>query len=447
MAAKMDPKSMAGDADRNLNAVPHAKSKPLYLTTKNPREAAYLAVLISLREGSFASELLDAWKQYEAPNPLDFKLAREIAFGTIRMALSLDFLAEKISKKQKLNLKAKEKVLMRTALYQFYYMDRIPPFAIVNETINIAKKYCHETFVRFLNASLRKISNEKPELPKGDSLNELSLRFSYPEYFVQELLQDFGLEKAISIMQAGNQPAPTMVRLRASTKVDKVGLEMISGTLCPMAYVRDASVIKEISEFPDYYIQNATPAHLIYELAQHSAAPATALDLCSSPGGKLIALHDIFPQTALYANDVLPNKIKTLQENCAKYGINAVLTCVQGENYKTDKPFDLVILDVPCSNSGVLNKRPEARWRISKQSLDELEGLQMRLLKNAADLISDDGEIWYMTCSILEKENLRLIEKACNLLSIQIRHKVSILPNQEGWDGGFACILKKAKKA
>lgn len=418
------------------------------IEAKNPREAAYLAVLNSIREETFVSEKLEQWRTLKSPSSIDFNLAREIAYGSTRMALALDYIAGMLANKQKLKLKLKEKVLMRTAIYQYYYLDRIPLYAITNETVDIAKKYCHESFVRFLNATLRRLAEEKPELPNGETVPEMSIRYSYPAYFIQEIVQNYGLEKAVAIMEAENKSGPTMFRIRPQAKgevVKKEGVDQLAGTLSPIAIIRDTELLKEIATSPDYYIQNVTPAELIYTLAKDSPSPSRVLDLCSSPGGKLIAVHDQFPDAELVANDVSPAKLKPLSENLAKYLVSATVSCSEGENLTAEEPFNLVILDVPCSNSGVLNKRPEARWRISQKTMEQLEQLQMQLIKNACSLIDEDGEIWYITCSILKRENTLLIEKACELYNLQTRITETKLPNLDGWDGGFACALQKKK--
>lgn len=418
------------------------------IDTKNPREAAYLALLTSIREEIFVAETLERWRQKRNPDSKDFRLAREIAYGSARMALALDEIASYLAERKKLTLKLRERVLMRTAIYQYYFMDRVPDYAIANETIEIAKKYCHETFVKFLNAALRRLSEERFELPKGDTVPEISVRYSYPAFYVQELIQNYGLEKAKEIMQTGNKPGLTMFRIRPHEKErieEKEGIELLTGTLSPVAVVKDTSFIPLIVESSDYYIQNVTPTVLIQTLAKYLKEPKRMLDLCASPGGKLIAFHDQFPEAELFANDISTGKLKPLSENCAKYGITATLSCSRGEEYASDEPFDVVILDVPCSNSGVLNKRPEARWRISQKTLENLEHLQLQLIKHACSLIADEGEIWYLTCSILKRENTRLIDKACEMFNLQVRAKETILPNLDGWDGGFACALQKIR--
>lgn len=406
-----------------------------------------MALLSSAREERFLIDSLTKWQQEGSPSVQDYHLAREIAYGTTRMLLALDYLAQQLADKQKLSLKLREKILFRMGLYQFFYMDKIPAYAIVDETIKIAKTHCHQTFVKFLNACLRKMEEVDPQLPKGETVPDLSVRFSYPVYYVHELVQNFGLEKAQEIMEAGNRPSSTMFRIRphaSSPEEVNGGIEMLAGTRCTMGVIRDTSLISMISSSPDYYIQNVTPAELMSSLGNDFENPESILDLCSSPGGKLICAHDQYPDAQLFANDISSEKLRPLSENCAKYSIPATLSSVRGEEFPLDRKFDLVILDVPCSNTGVLNKRPEARWRLSQKTLEQLEEIQLQLLRRGAELISDKGELWYITCSVLKRENSRLIDKICQELSLEVRHKEAILPNIDGWDGGFGCALRKS---
>lgn len=412
----------------------------------NAREAAYLALLKSLQHYCFIQDVLDKWNRQEQPLPSDLHLAKEIAYGSSRMSLALDYIAIQLTTSQKLNLKTSEKALLRTAIYQYVFMDKIPIYAIVNETIKIAKKYCHNSFVNFLNALLRQIAEKTPSLPTKDDINSLSIRYSYPEFFIKRLIEGYGLEIGKTILDAGNKPGKTMVRIRPQEKKNIHlihGLRVLSESPCLVALVENPSLILSLTSYPNYYIQNITPATLIGNLCKEISPPKRVLDLCASPGGKLIAVHDFFPQAELFANDTSPEKALLIESNCLKYGISVTISYSDGRTFTSPSPFDLVILDAPCSNSGVLNKRPEARWRISSENLDSLCQMQSELAANAQSLLRPGGELWYMTCSILKEENEWLVRKICAHLPLKMISMHTILPNAEGHDGGFACRLQK----
>ena len=418
----------------------------------SPREIAYLAVLGSLREESFVEDKIETWRQSCQPAARDLHFCQAIAYGAVQMALALDYLAEQLTAKHKLKLKLKERALLRLALYQCYFMDRVPLFAIANESVAIAKRYCSQHFGQFLNAILRKTADVPLALPRAQSIEGMSIRYSYPPYFVSELVRDYGPEQAVSIMEVGNAPGRIMVRQRNGAELMPAhgiveGLKPLSYVSFPMAEVSDVSQLPLIAASADFYIQNITPAALMHRLCAQGTSPVKLLDLCASPGGKLLAAHDFLPQAELFANDVSEEKLMRLRQNMQKYGMQAKLSCLPGENYPQTAQFDVVILDVPCSNTGVLHKRPEARWRISEESLDALEKTQLRLIEHACQLLAPQGCIWYMTCSILKRENELLIQKACRNFGLVVyQQQDTILPNLQGWDGGFACSLQIAQR-
>lgn len=391
----------------------------------NSREAAFLALLASLRLETFVSDYLDQWQKHEKPTPRDFGLAYEIASGSARMALALDYIAANLSEKKKLSLKLKERALVRTAIYQHCFMSRIPLYAIVDETMEIAKKHCHPIFNKYLHALLRALEKGVPSLPSEKTPQAFSVSYSYPIYFVEELLEEHGILKTEEILAAGNQSPIIMAR--------KMGR-----TFGEMEIVED---LQKVANSPEYYIQNSTPVELMEELAEQTSLPGRILDLCASPGGKALMLRDLFPQAKLFVNDVSEEKLRRLKENFAKYGVEAHLSCGLGEDYLSDELFDLIVLDVPCSNSGVLNKRPEARWRINPEALKALNASQMRLLKRAKELLAPGGKIWYLTCSILPEENELLIKEACQTYRLEAGKHKRVLPTKAGSDGGFACLL------
>lgn len=411
---------------------------------KNAREAAYLAVLEALQQKGFISDYLDQWKQAAAPSPLDYDFAQRIAIGTMQMALTLDYLAQQLSEKKKLTLKLKERALLRTALYQYYFMDRVPLHAIADETVTIAKKRCHSIFGGYLNAILRKLPEHPSSIPQGDSPYHLMIRYSFPDFFIQQLLAQYDLATTKEILEASNHPSLTMMRVRTQEALPE-GVEDISISPFHVVSVKDNSLMPVIVTSPNYYIQNITPMLLMDFLRQDQPTPKRILDLCASPGGKLLLAHEFFPKAKLYANDISEKKMEALTQNCTKYGMSVSLSSEEGQYFpeasRPSERFDLVILDVPCSNSGVLNKRPEARWRIDANSLTDLESTQLELIESAQRLLATQGQIWYLTCSILKQENEQLMELACQRFGLKIIKQKTSLPQLNGSDGGFCCLL------
>lgn len=414
----------------------------------NSREAAFNALLQSLRHIQFITHSLNDWQKESSPSVQDFSFANELAIGSCRMALALDYLGAKLSSSQKLNLKLKEKVILRISLYQYFFMSKVPLYAIVDESIKISKIYCHPRFTSYLNATLRKVEKETLSLSTSLSSTGFEVRYSYPLYFVNTLINDYGKEIAEIILQSGNIPSKTMMRIRPSVDVNQEkfkSLTLLKETQVPVFVMSDKGIsLSTVASMKEVYIQNVTPITLVADLSEKiTSPPSRILDLCASPGGKLIAIHDFFPQAKLFANDVSEEKLFRLSENLNKYGITAHVTCGLGENYSSEEGFDLIILDVPCSNSGVLNKRAEARWRLTQEEIIALNKKQYSLLEKALPLLKDGGVIGYMTCSILKAENESLIENFVQSNPVKVLYSRTILPNKEGWDGGFMALLVK----
>jgi 16S rRNA (cytosine967-C5)-methyltransferase len=185
--------------------------------------------------------------------------------------------------------------------------------------------------------------------------------------------------------------------------------------------------LSTITQRSDCTIQNVTQAQLMQRLAQGvQTAPKRILDLCAAPGGKTLMLRDLYPDAWILANDISAKRLERLHENQRKYGMAQQISCLAASDLQTDQLFDLVVVDAPCSNSGVLHKRPEARWRLDQPN--NLQETQRELLTQARRLLAPGGVIWYLTCSILSCENQQITGQPGQL----------ILPNSEGWDGGYA---------
>lgn len=397
----------------------------------NPREAAFLALTSS--KDFFIEDFFNLELDLSSK---DLRLAKEIAFGTIRRSLSLEYL---FKKQFNAKLKRKERLLFYSALYQFYFMDRIPAFALIDETVELAKKYFKKGGL--FNALLRRLKKkEELWLPTSCSIEDLSYFYSFPPFFVKELLEQYGEEITKSILKASNTFSAPMVRIRSQERDDR--LEIIQTRKFMIGKLKEGVALSDFVCSEAFYVQNISPILLLEELSEGlKKEPERVLDLCASPGGKLIALHDLFPKAKFFGNEISKERFEILKKNLDKYQINATLYLRRAEEFSEDLKFDLIILDVPCSNSGVLSKRHEARWR-SFEEITKLQEKQVEILKRASCLLSEGGEIWYLTCSILKKENEDIIEKAKEFQLEKVR-QIKILPDQDGRDGAFGVSFRK----
>jgi 16S rRNA (cytosine967-C5)-methyltransferase len=436
----------------------------------NSREKAFLALCaVHKKEGVFLSHF----------DFSDDPFAREIAYGTERRILTLDAIAKNLAAQGSLKLKLPEKMLLRMGIYQHVFMDKVPPHALVFEMVQLAKKHCYKRFANFLNASLRKLIEGEEFFP---SENDLSAFYSFQNFFIEKLLAEYGLEHTKEILEALNKPPRLFARKRNSFECHEILAEDLSKCVNdPAYYIQSRTQMMLMSHLYTNSLKNRefdkeAPQIFCSErvtIAERQGAsenekceakttrsktdsssclcitekkritPEKILDLCAAPGGKLITLADFFPKAELFANDVSEVRLRKLKENLSKYGISATISCYDAREFPEQDQFDLILVDVPCSNSGVFNKRPEARWRLNPESLKQLSALQFACLEKASKLLKPGGEIWYLTCSILHDENENMIKKACQELSLAPKETpFKILPNPQNLEGGFAISLK-----
>jgi 16S rRNA (cytosine967-C5)-methyltransferase len=382
-----------------------------------PRLAAFTALLSAMQDEGFITDRLEDWSKKDQPDGRDYGLALEIASGSCRRGLTLDEIARQLTESGSLKLKLKERALLRTALYQRYFMDRVPLHAIVNETVEIAKMAGMQGKCAFFNALLRKTETFEPQI----SEKNWHLSESMPQPLIDAFVAAFGSAQTKTLLKVFNHSFPPMAR--------KIGnIEYVT--------LNSPEEVKKAARSDQWYIQNITPGLLVKSL--NDRIPSSILDLCASPGGKLLLAHDLYPQAELYANDLTEGKLKTLKENLGKYHLKATLTLGKGEEYPQGKLFDLIIIDAPCSNTGVLNKRPEARYRYQA---GQFHSLQSALIGRAKELLSPKGVIWYLTCSLLPEENRELVESACKTFDLKLIKDHLELPDETGKDGGYGALL------
>ncbi|PIS01742.1 MAG: hypothetical protein COT84_00880 [Chlamydiae bacterium CG10_big_fil_rev_8_21_14_0_10_35_9] len=405
------------------------------------RYGAFYALLEYEKKGRKVENTLREWLKQASPKKEEYNLAQELAYGSIRRKITLDFYAFQLASK----LKLREKLLLRLAIYQFLFAKKIPLYALVNETVDLAKKNISLETSKFFNATLRKLETAKFKEP---SEKDLEKKYSYPKVLIDLFVKEYGLVDTIELLKVMNEPAKVMVRKRGIVQditLSKEEARVIHQKKWQVLEIINKERISELVDSPEYYIQNVTPVFLMENLSLKVKGPQRILDLCAAPGGKLLMAADLYPEAQLFANDISEGRLKKLEENISKYHLEAVVSNQPAEKMHNNKKFDLIIVDAPCSNTGVLHKRCEARYVITKDHLKGLAKLQYEIMKNAFNLLADEGKIWFMTCSILSSENESFIEKILQNFPLQVDGKFhKVLPTKEGWDGGFGCVLKRS---
>ncbi len=398
------------------------------MTEEKAREAV-LKILRRAEEGvTYTQELVNSTLIKGSFSPEDERLIAELSLGVMRRRNTLDWLIESCSSRKASKMTPWIRNILRMGAYQLIFLDRIPPFAATNESVKLAHRFGHSGTVKLVNGVLRRLASKNGEIPYP-SLDEepalhIGLKFSHPQWLVKRWIERFGIDETISLCEVNNEVPPLTFRTNTlKVKRDELisilareGVDSSPSSFPPEGIrILDSPKITGLKSFQEglFYPQDESAM-----LASHLLSPKQGefiLDLCSAPGGKATHLAQLMENRGkILAVDKDAGRLKLVEENCRRLGITIVETLpqyVRKLNGGFEAKADRVLLDVPCSNLGVLRRRIEAKWRSSPEGILNLKKLQLELLKSCAKFLKRDGILVYSTCTLAPEENEEVIEK------------------------------------
>jgi 16S rRNA (cytosine967-C5)-methyltransferase len=419
--------------------------------------------------------------------------ATDLVFGTLRNRRAIDVVIATFSGRPVKRIQSGLLNVIRIGTYELIYCPSTEQYAIVNEAVMNAKAAGVAKQAGFVNAVLRQItrhiSNRQVPLAGRDAdrtipltpatgcefdtsflpdhqtrpAEYLSTVFSLPEWLVAGWLAEFGEESTRQICFASNRRPGVYIRPNRLRTTIEALMEKMDAADIDFEVAGDSEMIRiksprDVTQLPgfsegQFTVQDITASKPVRML---NPQPDWAiLDLCAAPGTKTTQLAEATGDSAkIIATDIDNRRLEIVKENTARLGINSVDIVLYEELLNSqfgilNSKFDCVLLDVPCSNTGVLAKRIEVRYRIDPETIGNLAKIQDKLLKTAAAIVNQNGKICYSTCSIQKAENSKLIE---NFLkenqNFTLESEQLTLPSAEGFDhdGGYAAILTKRER-
>ena len=417
--------------------------------------------------------------------------ATDLVFGTMRNRRAIDTVIAVFCGRPIERIQQKLLNIIRIGTYELVYSPVTEVYSIVNEAVENAKTLAGRKQIGFVNAVLRQIAkhiaNRQIRLSQADAkctlvqtpatgcefdtsflpdhkthaTDYLSTVFSLPEWLVADWLGQFGAESARQICLASSRrPSiyirPNTLKTTAHALAEKLGkqdidCELVEGTMIKLGGPRAVAGLAGFDEGL-FTVQDMAASQPVRLLAPQP--DWTILDLCAAPGVKTTQLAEATDDSAkIIATDIDGRRLRMVRENTARLGINGVDVVAYEElsnsQFKIqDSKFDCVLLDVPCSNTGVLAKRVESRYRLKPDAIKELAKVQTELLRTAAPMVKPQGKICYSTCSIQKQENSELIRDFLQENdNFQLESENLTLPSAEDLDhdGGYTAILVKRK--
>ena len=400
----------------------------------------------------------------------------KVCEGTIEYMLQIDYIIEQFSSVKIEKMKPVVREILRSSVYQMKFMDRVPDSAICNEAVKLAQKRGFYSLKGFVNGVLRNVSRGKDNLkfpPIEQPILYLSVKYSMPEWIVEEWIYRFGFEKTESILADFLKEKPTTIRCM-QYRIDKAltirRLEKEGVTVERAPYLNDAYYISNynyISALAAFQMGCIMIQDLSSMLVGRVAAPKKGdyiIDLCAAPGGKTVHLADLMEGYGeVDARDLTKYKVDLIEENIKRTNlINAVAKCSDATIFDEASigKASIVLCDVPCSGLGVIGKKPDIKYKTSKSKIEELVVLQRKILNNAAAYVKDGGTLIYSTCTISKEENEDNIEwftsnypyeleninsHLCEELRSETTEQgyLQLLPGVHKTDGFFVARLKR----
>lgn len=411
--------------------------------------------------GTFLEDRLEASLRTSRLSEADRHLCQELVFGVTRWQATLDWLiARKTSQRP---AKAALRDLLRLGLFQIFWLDRIPAHAAVYETVEPARRRAGPAQAAFVNALLRGYLRELEAtrlLLKDLKKTDPPLGFSHPKWLVERWQRRWGPDRAAQLMDWNNTPPRNFARVNTlKITPEQLLLQWREEGVNYDRFRRDwfeENLVFEMKSHPRldrlpsfqagyFYVQDPSTLLAVQEMAP--SAGEHLLDLCAAPGGKLTCLAQrMHNQGRLVAHDLSDERLELVRTNCRRLGVTCVETTLRLPESADFSGFDRVLLDAPCSNTGVMRRRVELRWRIRPEEIERLRALQMELLEKGARLLKPGGSLVYSTCSLEPEENEQLITAfLADHPSFELARQRELLPFTDSVDGAFVVKLRRRK--
>ena len=408
-----------------------------------------------------ADELLDEALVRSGLSSTDRALVTELFYGCLRRRLALGYLLGRVAGKPPRPVVAN---ILKLGLYQLLFLDKIPVHAAVHETVELAKarqRGISPAEAGFVNAVLRRVAQNRAAYATelgATRESEPWVYFSHPQWLWTRWAARWGAADTAALCEWNNTPPPIYIRVNR-LKVDGQApaeprppddIPVEPCAFHPLCWrVTDPSGLFDTEPWKrgGYYAQD--PSTLVAVDLLDPQPGEAVLDMCAAPGGKTTYIAQKMQNRGkIVAADSSGERLQRLIENCRRLGVTIVATlpcegtrldrCLRGATY------DRVLVDVPCSNTGVLRRRVDLRWRLQEKELARLAALQQRLLKTAASLTRPGGVLVYSTCSLEPEENERVVEPFCRSNpQFALETTRSLFPPRDGVDGAFIARFAK----
>lgn len=408
------------------------------------RRAAYRVVRRVFEEGAYADRALHG--EARRLDPRERALATQLAFGTVQRRATLDHVIERLARPVG-RLDPPVAAALRLGLFQLLFLDGVSDHAAVHESVELAKD-ARGPGHKLVNAVLRRVVRERPELPSDDTPEGAAIAHSYPRWIAELWWERFGAQDARALLRRGNEPAE--LALRANTLVttrDELAARLPVPTrpapdpALPEGLVVDGPFAAHGHPlWRDGAYTAQSRASMLVARAVDPRPGERVLDMCAAPGGKTTHLAALMAgQGEVVAVERHEGRARALTRTCQRMRAAATVRVevADAATFTAPERFDRVLVDPPCSGLGTLQGHPDLRWRVSPEDVVRLAARQREILAAAVSSLSAGGTLVYSTCTLSPAEN----EEQLAGTGLRVDHERHVLPHRECTDGFYIARL------
>lgn len=431
------------------------------MRTPSPQDSRRIILQVLLRwerSGEYLRKILQQNQRFNRLPSRERALVNATVQGVIRRKLTLDYLINYYSRRLP-SSKSVTRQILRFSIFQLLFLDRLPPHAVLHQAGELSRRELSRREGSYVNAVLRKVLARKQDLPlpgPETGVERLSVIYSHPPWLISRWLGRWREGEVLEICRINNLPPPVFIRANL-LKITPEGLaeelrrEKLAFRISPhhpaVFILSGRGPIDDLPAFQSghFQVQDLSALAAVELLDVHPGQ--TVADLCAAPGGKTLYLaQKMKNRGALLAADASAARIEMLEENILRGGVKCAsirkLDLLRGGLPPGEDRFDRILLDVPCSNTGVLRRRVEARWRLQPDDIGRLSRQDLRLLQASAPLLKPGGKLVYSTCSLEEEENEAVVESFLNgAEDFSLKRVLQQSPREEEGDGYYAALL------
>lgn len=452
-----EPEKSAGEAN-DIRPQIDARSKIIEILTRVETQHAY------------TDKLLD--RQLDKFQDIDRNLITEVVNGVMRWRFRIDWYLKQLYVGDYDSLITDVRNNLRSSVYQLMYLDRVPAYAVLNEAVEIAKSRFNQKTANLVNAVLRNYLRQCKKLEyvekELDFLERMSVNYSHPAWLIQEWIEQFGIDDTIELCIANNERPQVTVRInRLKTSPEEIHRQLDQHQIGWHAhpdfpeflYIEKFQALRQLNLINDGLLSVQDISTGIPVLLLDPQPGETVLDMCAAPGGKTGYIAQRMQQSGtLIAVEKHFKRARSMRMHLQRLGIEEPLViAADALKLPLKIKFDKILLDAPCSGFGVVRKRVDLKWKRTRDDIEKMRELQLKMLVSAATVLKPGGSIVYSTCTIESQENESVVQaflstnsdfelvSPANILPAALlwdKNCIRTFPHRHKMDGSFAAKLR-----